>query len=480
MSLRFRLIASYAALILLLGLAAWWGVQRLTTDLTQALGETAASVSRQVFTVLSHERKGPLPQDADAQGHETAPADPAHIESVQREVVVLAGDEPEVPARRIVRMVVNGRELAPEEVAEQHATLPRDGLKVRHEVHAGTPALVLSGEGFQRTIPLPRTSVDAALHRYTEQLGWGLFGLLAIGLMLSVWLAQRIARPLRALADAAQAVGQGTLGAQAPDGGVPEVRQTIAAFNRMSAQLQQLDAEAATLRADRELAELGEIGRGLAHSLRNPLHALGLSLEALASKAAALGADEQRHAQSLAQAGREQLQRVDQALRGFLALSAGDGANVGEVPLREVIDDVLLEASQRAQGRVRFTREGEDASLHGVAAELRVMLHALVVNALEASPDGGRVTVRMLTPDVAASAIEVQVSDEGGGVPEAVRARLFQPHVSGKPHGAGMGLYLAERLARLRYRGGITLNERAPHGTVASLRLHPREGGSHD
>lgn len=478
MSLRTRLIASYAALILLLGLAAWWGVQRLTTDLTQALGETAASVSRQVFTVLSHERKGPPPQDADAP-HAT-PSDPAPIESVQHEVVVLAGDEPEVPARRIVRMVVNGRELAPEEVAEQHATLPRDGLKVRHEVHAGTPALVLSGEGFQRTIPLPRTSVDAALHRYTEQLGWGLFGLLAIGLMLSVWLAQRIARPLRALADAAQAVGQGTLGAQAPDGGVPEVRQTIAAFNRMSAQLQQLDAEAATLRADRELAELGEIGRGLAHSLRNPLHALGLSLEALASKAAALGADEQRHAQSLAQAGREQLQRVDQALRGFLALSAGDGANVGEVPLREVIDDVLLEASQRAQGRVRFTREGEDASLHGVAAELRVMLHALVVNALEASPDGGRVTVRMLTPDVAASAIEVQVSDEGGGVPEAVRARLFQPHVSGKPHGAGMGLYLAERLARLRYRGGITLNERAPHGTVASLRLHPREGGSHD
>jgi len=167
-------------------------------------------------------------------------------------------------------------------------------------------------------------------------------------------------------------------------------------------------------------------------------------------------------------------------LRGFLALSAGDGASVGEVPLREVIDDVLLEASQRAQGRVRFLREGDDASLRGVAAELRVMLHALVVNALEASPEGGRVTVRVLTPDVAASAIEVQVSDEGGGVSEAIRARLFQPHVSGKPHGAGMGLYLAERLARLRYRGGITLNERAPHGTVASLRLDPREGSLHD
>lgn len=52
MSLRLRLTFSYAALIVVLGLAAWWGVQRLTADLTQALGETAASVGRSVVTVL--------------------------------------------------------------------------------------------------------------------------------------------------------------------------------------------------------------------------------------------------------------------------------------------------------------------------------------------------------------------------------------------------------------------------------------------
>lgn len=470
MSLRTRLILSYAVLILLLGLAAWAGVRSLTTDLTQALGETAASVGRSVFTVLRHQRvTGDAPPPTAAADSASAPAQDV---VVRHERLVGQDGSPQEQ----VRVVIDGRELTPQEVAahtEVHARHPE--FDVRSELHGGKPTLMLRGEGFARAIDLPRGGVDAALARYTQQLGWGLAGLLTLGLLLSVWLAQRIAQPLRALADAAQAVGRGTLGAQAPSGGVPEVRQTIAAFNAMSARLQRLDAEAAALRADRELAELGEIGRGLAHSLRNPLHALGLSLEALVAQAA-----EPERAQALAQSGREQLQRVDQALRGFLALSAGAGAATESVALREVVDDVLLEASQRAQGRVHLQREGEHARLEAVAAELRVMLHALVVNALEASPDGGTVTVRVQAPATPDAALLIEVEDEGEGVAETIRARLFQPHVSGKPHGAGMGLYLAERLARLRYRGAIELQPRTPHGTCARLQLRPREATAHD
>jgi signal transduction histidine kinase len=465
MSLRTRLLLSFAALILLLGLAAWWGLQRLTGDLTTVLGETATSVGRSVVTVLRHESDVRV---VDAPAADAAHASPA--DGARREVRILqtpVGKAPPIETvREQLRMSVNGRELTPEEIARQLADDGRHKLDLRTEMLADGPTLVLSGEGFARAIPLPRAGVDAALARYTRQVGWGLVALLGVGLLLSIWLAQRIARPLRALADAARSVGQGTLGTQAPDGGVPEVRDTIAAFNRMSAQLQRLDAEASALRADRELAELGEIGRGLAHSLRNPLHALGLSLEALAAQAT-----DAARAQALAQSGREQLERVDQALRGFLALSASEGVASAPTSLRAVLDDVLLEASQRAQGRVRFVREAGDAVLDAVPAELRVMLHALVVNALEASPDGGEVALRI---EAEADAVRIEIDDAGEGVPDSIRRRLFQPHVSGKPHGAGMGLYLAQRLARLRYAGGIELEPRAPQGTRARLTLRAR------
>jgi signal transduction histidine kinase len=143
------------------------------------------------------------------------------------------------------------------------------------------------------------------------------------------------------------------------------------------------------------------------------------------------------------------------------------------VRLRTVVDDVLLEASQRAHGRVRFERAGDDPTLAAVPAELRILLHTLVVNALEASPDGGRVQVEVQA--AADGAVRIAVSDEGGGVATAIAARLFEPHVSSKPSGAGMGLYLAERLARLRYRGALALEPALPRGTVARLVLHDRQ-----
>lgn len=396
MSLRLRLILGYSALLLLLALAAWLGLRTLTRDLTSALGETAASVGRSVYTVLRSEiREAP-----DARIHRDG------VEDAGRHVIVM---RERTAKNDEVRVVIDGKELAPGEHPPGIELIPDDVA----------PMLRVSGAHGLHAIPLPRGGVDAALERYTRQLGWGLLALLVAGLLLAIWIAQRV-------------------------------------------------TQAASVRADRELAELGEIGRGIAHSLRNPLHALGLSLEALAAETAGSGT-----ATALAQSGREQLQRVDQALRGFLALSAGNGAEISEVRVADVIDDVLLEASQRAQGRVRFERDGGEQRLLAVPAELRVMLHALVINALEASPEGGLIAVQV--SETGGGALHIDVRDEGDGVPAELRERLFQPHVSGKPHGAGMGLYLAQRLARSRYRGRITLEPASPRGTLARLALHPRE-----
>jgi signal transduction histidine kinase len=260
-------------------------------------------------------------------------------------------------------------------------------------------------------------------------------------------------------------LGRGELGLQMSPRGPPELRASIDAFNRMSADLSALRAEAERRREDRALAELGEIGRGLAHSLRNPLHALGLSLEALAARGD--GVDT-----SLVATGREQLARIDQALRGFLALSAAAGAQAETVSISAVVDDVLLEASQRAAGQVRFERALAPLSLLAVPAELRILLHTLVLNALEASPAGG--CVRVHTRAEADGAVLIEVDDGGAGLSAEIRARLFEPHVSSKPTGAGMGLYLSERLARQRYGGDIELEALQPQGTRARLRLRPR------
>jgi signal transduction histidine kinase len=464
MSLRLRLIIGFTALVLLLGGVAGWGLQRLAVDLDAALGETATSVGRAVVHVLRDEVR----RDAAGEAGDAAPRAPERrrivlhrsaAEGQAADADALPG-LPDIDLAELARSGAAGREMS---------------FSVRRKQDGGPAVLQVAGGGLLQEVPLPPTQ-QQAVQRFQQQLAIGLVLLVIAGALAAAWLAARITRPLAALGAAAGQVGHGRFDVALPEDGPQEVRQSIAAFNRMSADLARLDAEATALRADRELAELGEIGRGLAHSLRNPLHALGLSLDALSG----MTAGDRRSAARIA-TGREQLQRIDQALRGFLALAAGAASQPEAVRLRPLVDDVVLEASQRAEGRVHFERDAADLVLSAVPAELRILLHTLVVNALEASPDDGtvRVAVRAYDDDGAGEGgVLIEVCDDGAGVAPEVRARLFQPHTSSKPTGAGMGLFLAERLARLRYRGRLQLFDRFPQGTLARLELQPREAGA--
>jgi signal transduction histidine kinase len=488
-SLSLRLALSLSALILLLGLVALFAIGRMTERLQQAVGESAGAVGRSLVQVLRTSRVpvNEAQMRAEDQAAEVAriealvmqaraeaahaSAEQAHtqaaIEQAKREAVDAAAAASDL--QREIRVEVNGRALPPEDIAALTASL-REGFDpdaVRFEVlrERGEAGLQVIGLGPELRIALPSSPVERALDEFRRQLLWALGGLLLLGMLGASLIARRLTRPLQALAEGAAALGRGEAGVQVRSAGPPELRASIDAFNRMSADLARVEAEASVRREQRALAELGEIGRGLAHSLRNPLHALGLSLEALAARSD--GGD----AAQLGAAGREQLARIDQALRGFLALASGEGAQAEPVWLGEVIDDVLLEARQRCGSRVELLRDLAPVSLRGVRAELRILVHTLVLNAIEAAPAGTTVRVSCRAEG---AGVRIEVEDAGPGVPEAVRVRLFEPHVSSKPTGAGMGLYLSQRLARQRYGGGIELQPRQPQGTCAVLQLNDR------
>lgn len=463
MSLSFRLALILASLFIALAVIGAIGLHQLSGGLRLALAEGASEAGQRVVRVLT--------------------------ERIEREQSDSAAPEAAHGEERKLHVFMNGRELPPDQAAQIAASrVPLSQLdmaafqaqpgspnaadlhvEVRTLSVAGNdPGLWIGTGGFGQAIPLPRAGLDRELGDFTRRVAWGMGGLLLLGLMLAIWLAHRVANPLRELAQGAARLGAGERGVRVADGGVREVRETIDAFNRMAGELEQLDAEAQRLRGHQALAELGEIGRGLAHSLRNPLHALGLCVEALQAEARNPGT-----AGDLARAAREQISRLDGSLRGFLALSAGADAPVEAVRLRDVIDDVLLEARQVSGERIAFQAAGDlDATLNAVEIELRILLHSLVTNAAEASPPGSRVVVRVAAGDP----LELRIEDQGSGIAPALRERLFQPHVSSKPQGAGMGLYLAQRLAVLRYQGELTLTDGDSGGCVARLRLHPRQG----
>ena len=476
MTLRLRLFALLVAMAALLAVGEWLLVRSLGEDLEEELASAAASVSQDVLRLL---RLGEEPPFGPLAGGDEAGG------KVERRVFIvkdhtvdrLARDGAGTAAPTGAPLPAPGRGEAQGFVELRAVAADGTVTTERHQVRArlepgSTAHVVLTGGHGERQVPVPTSGVRHAIERFTGRLLLASLGLFGGALLLGVAVTHRFTRPLRDLAAAARRVGSGDLGVVAP-AAPGEVGEAVSAFNQMSEQLRALDAETRRLRASEQLSELGEVGRGLAHSLRNPLNALGLAIDQLAERAAGdpAAAAGMGDAAAVATAARRQIRRIDAALRGFLALSAAD-ATAGDVDLTAVARDVALEALQaRPPGegaRVEVAAPEAPVRLRGVEAELRAAVQALVVNAVEASPPGGRVVVTV------AEGATVTVDDDGAGVPPSVRERLFTPHVTTKAAGAGVGLYLAHRLATTRYGGSLELADRQGGGTRATLLLRDR------
>lgn len=457
MTLRLRLFLLLGALVALLVAGQAVLVRSLARDLAEEVGEMVVSVGESVVSAVGEGPLDlpPLEDRAVRERHVRVIQVPRGEEPPQGGVTVHLDEETET-----IKRPAGETGAAPEEIGVRETKHAE--IKIKLIDKGGERTLVMDDGGEARAIPIPERGVEREVGRFRRRLLAGSLALLGLGLTVAAVVAHRVSRPLAELAAAARRVGEGALGTQAPEPEDKDVGATVAAFNRMSRELRRLDEDARALRAREHLAELGEVARGLAHSLRNPLHALGLSVD----ERAATGAGGEGAA-DLARGARRQIQRIDRSLRALLVLAADGGPARESVDLGALAADVALEALQDFRGKVRIEVETppEDAgpvAVTGVAAELRAMLQALVVNAAEASPEGGLVTVRLAASTKGAT---VEVIDQGLGLAAEVRARLFSPHVTTKPTGSGMGLFLCHRLATTRYGGSLTVEDGAHGGT---------------
>jgi signal transduction histidine kinase len=450
MSLRARIFTLFGGAIAVLLGAQWWLVTSLRSELRAETAKTALEVGGSVLVALA----APV---------RAIPLVPALRADAPAELEVEVG---RAPAEREAEGMIAKLRIAGEPTEKRFdLVVPLQRLRPVSGAGAPTPD---AGTSLHR-IPVPTAGVDALGRDFQARVLSGSLVVLALGLALAAWLAHRLTAPLRALATAATAIGDGRFGTEAPQVGEPRLDATIEAFNRMSHRLAELDARARAAQAREHLTELGEIARGIAHSLRNPLHLVGLTLTELGDDATPAASRARAAGTATAQ-----LERIDRTLRSFLQMSAGRLGPAEPVDLFAIAQDVALEAMQRAGPslQVELLPCPQRPRLDGHPAEIRSALQALVVNAVEAAPPGSTVTIRV---EPVLDGARFCVDDEGPGLPESVRSRLFQPHVTTKEQGAGFGLFLAERIASGRYRGALELADRAPHGTRATLTLRPAQ-----
>jgi signal transduction histidine kinase len=304
-----------------------------------------------------------------------------------------------------------------------------------------------------------------------------------------------IARPIRALIGGARAVGQGDLAQRIQVTRRDEIGQLAEEFNRMAANLEQAHAELLRQAEDRlrlveevqqaqKLATVGMLAAEVAHEIGTPLNVISGRAEVL-GRVVPGDHPERRHLDAIL----TQTERIKGIIRAILDYTQPRRPNLrpqGLVPILGRVADMLLVRSRRRG--VRFLLD-LPAGLPPILADpdqLQQLFLNLLLNALDASPQG--TTVRVTTGSdpvlpaegragivrgkVNAPCLAIHILDEGKGMPAEELNRVFDPFFStkGREHGTGLGLPIAEEIIRA-HRGEIEMLSIPGRGTEVIVRL---------
>jgi signal transduction histidine kinase len=256
--------------------------------------------------------------------------------------------------------------------------------------------------------------------------------------VVSGWLAQRFSRRIHLLQAQVAAIAAGDFSEIAPGGRLDEIQELVTSVNSMSSQLRQMQH---TIRQSERTRLLAQLAGGLAHQLRNAVTGARMALQLHQRRCTSAPDDK-----SLSVALR-QLALTETQVRGLLSLSRGEQSQPAMCDVNHVADDV----ASLLQPTCEHARVTLDLSLADAACLVRADLESLraavlnlVTNAIEAAGAGGLVTVK--TAQTAAT-IGIEVVDTGHGPAGHVADSLFEPFVTTKPEGIGLGLALARQVA---------------------------------
>ena len=386
--------------------------------------------------------------------------------------------DPSAPSKENLRPAEKLKPLvdAVRQSAEETTSLVRwSGNEAEDEVFHAIPLL---GAGNGRDRPLlaillignsRRTYVELLRRIGSAALIVGSGGIL-VAILVSSWAAARVTRPVEQLAHAAQEVAAGNWNVRVDVLGDDELGQLADSFNRMTTEL--LGQKERLMQAER-VAAWRELARRLAHELKNPLFPLQITVENLVRA-------RQQNPEQFEEVFREssrtllaEISNLKGIIERFSEFSRMPQPQFQRVQLNELILGVLqlFQAQLEDPGRAKINSDLQlDPHLEAVEADadlLRRAISNLVLNAMDAMPRGGKLSLRTRNED---GRVLLEVGDTGTGLTREECARIFTPYYTSKQQGTGLGLAIVQSVVS-DHGGRIRVQSEPGRGTTFVIEL---------
>ena len=314
-----------------------------------------------------------------------------------------------------------------------------------------------------------RPYVELRQHIRSAALLSGTAGIL-LAILLSGWAAARVTRPVEQLARAAREVASGNWNTQVAVASTDEMGELAESFNRMTREL--LAQKEHLVQAER-VAAWRELARRLAHELKNPLFPLQLTVENLLRARQQSPQQFEEMFQESSSTLLAEIANLKAIISRFSEFSRMPQPQFQQVQINDVVQNVgrLFQAQLRAPEHAPIDCKLElTESMEPIAADpdlLHRALSNLVLNAMDAMPQGGTLTLRTRQQG---DLSYVEVSDTGAGLTPEECERLFTPYYTSKPHGTGLGLAIVQSVIS-DHGGRISVRSESGSGATFVIEL---------
>lgn len=230
--------------------------------------------------------------------------------------------------------------------------------------------------------------------------------------------------------------------------------------------LEMAEAIESELELSRRMAAIGRLTSGVGHEVKNPINAIVVHLELLKNKLGDTSAPASRHLEVI----ETEIHRLDRVVQTLVDFSRPVELDLREQDLRTVVGDVLTLASAELSTRnvTLLSSMSSNPLIANVDADLlKQAVLNVIQNGAQAMPEGGRLEV--VLEEERKMAI-LRIADEGTGIPEEIRGKIFDLYFTTKSGGSGIGLAMTYRILQLHH-GSIEVQSRTERGTEFRLRI---------